>query len=311
MIEVESLSKSFGEIDAVRELSFSAKTGEILGVLGPNGAGKTTTMRIVCAYLPADSGTVRVDGIDVSQDSLEARRRIGYLPENVPLYPEMRAVDYLRFRAGIKGVPRRDRITRVHEAALRCGVSEVLSQTIRTLSKGYRQRVGLADAIVSNPPVLILDEPTTGLDPNQIVEVRELIKELGESHTVLLCSHSLGEVEELCDRVAIFNRGRIVAQDSPQALRQQLSLQSSTVLELPLPMEDRVAQILEGLGGKPSIEALGDGWLRVSLESGEDPRELLFQRAADAGIVLRELTRRQLTLEQIFRELTIEERKLS
>ncbi len=304
MIEIEALSKSFAGVAAVREVTFSAQAGEIMGVLGPNGAGKTTTMRILCGYLAADSGHARIDGIDVERDSLKTRERIGYLPENVPLYPEMRVAEYLRFRAGIKGVPRSERGGRVANVALRCGVTEILRQTVGTLSKGYRQRVGLADALVADPPILVLDEPTAGLDPNQVVEVRELIRELRGSHTVLLCSHVLSEIEQVCDRVAIFRSGRLIAQDSTEGLRRRLGTGADVTIEL-APEPGQIEALLDGIGEIQARETLDDGWLRLTIEAESDPREELFRRATTQGIVLRELTRRQLSLEEIFRELTV------
>src|SRR5262245_57321651 len=208
-IEIEDVSKYFGPIRAVDEINFEVHTGEIVGFLGPNGAGKSTTIRILTSYLPASSGIARVAGYDVMYQSMDVRRRIGYLPENVPLYPEMRVEEYLNFRAKLKGMERKDRPRRIDYALDRCRIREVRRRLIGTLSKGYRQRVGLADAMVHDPPILILDEPTSGLDPVQIQETLATIRELRKDHTVLLSTHILSEVEKTCDRVIIINRGRI------------------------------------------------------------------------------------------------------
>ena len=211
MIEVDSLTKRYGRKTAVDGVSFKVQKGEILGFLGPNGAGKTTTMRILAGYLAANSGKATIDGLDVFWQPVEVRRRIGYMPENCPLYPEMRVVEYLRFRAGIKGLHGRRRLQRLDYVLQRCWLTDVRRQLIGTLSKGYRQRVGLADAILHDPPVLILDEPTAGLDPGQIRETRQLIRDLGQHHTVLLSTHILSEVEMTCDQAIIINRGQVAA----------------------------------------------------------------------------------------------------
>ncbi|MCE7893748.1 MAG: ATP-binding cassette domain-containing protein, partial [Sorangiineae bacterium PRO1] len=219
MIEVERLTKDYGTVVAVRDVSFSVGKGEIVGFLGPNGAGKSTTMRILVGFLGATSGRVRVAGHDIVEDSQEARRAIGYMPESAPLYPEMRVREYLAFRAAVKKVARAERKRAVERAMSLAVVTEMADTVIGHLSKGYRQRVGLADALVANPPLLILDEPTAGLDPNQIREVRRLIRELGESHTILLSTHILSEVESTCDRAIVIARGRLVAEGSIDELR--------------------------------------------------------------------------------------------
>src|SRR5690242_15609565 len=209
MIQVDNVTKYFGPVLAVDHINFSVDKGEIVGYLGPNGAGKTTSLRILTSYLPATSGTARVAGHDVRTESMEVRRNIGYLPESVPLYPEMRVEEYLSYRAKLKGVDRKDRKNRIDYCLQRCRIREVRRRLIGTLSKGYRQRVGLADAMVHDPPILILDEPTVGLDPLQIRETLHLIQVLGESHTILLSTHILAEVEAVCERVIIINAGRI------------------------------------------------------------------------------------------------------
>ncbi|MFN0127488.1 MAG: ABC transporter ATP-binding protein, partial [Verrucomicrobiales bacterium] len=222
MIEVEHLTKRYPGRTAVDDISFSVGRGEVVGFLGPNGAGKSTTMRILTSYLPATSGRVSVAGYDVFAESLKARREIGYMPENVPLYDDFRVKEYLTFRARLKGLRGRDCRRRVGEVMDLCGLADVRKKMIATLSKGYRQRVGLADALVHRPQLLILDEPTNGLDPNQIRQVRELIRQLGDKHTILLSTHILTEVEATCRRVIIIDSGKIKASDTPEALQQRL-----------------------------------------------------------------------------------------
>jgi ABC-2 type transport system ATP-binding protein len=219
MIEVEHLTKDYGTVVAVRDVSFRVDKGDIVGFLGPNGAGKSTTMRILVGFLGPTSGSVHIGGHDILEQSLEARRQIGYMPEAAPLYPEMRVREYLSFRAEVKKVPRAERKKAAERAMEQAAVQDYADSLIAHLSKGYRQRVGLADALVSNPPLLILDEPTAGLDPNQIREVRKLIRDLGENHTILLSTHILSEVETTCDRAIVINRGRLVAKGSITELR--------------------------------------------------------------------------------------------
>ena len=221
MIHVSKLTKFYGDYAAIRDVSFDVPTGKVVGFLGPNGAGKTTTMRILAGFLTATSGTATVDGLDVFWKPLEVRHRIGYMPENCPLYPEMRVHEYLRFRAGLKGLHGRDASKRVDHVLGRCWLADVRRQLVGTLSKGYRQRVGLADTLLTDPPVLILDEPTAGLDPMQIRETRKLIAELGKEHTVLLSTHILPEVEMTCERIIIVDRGRVVAAGEVAELKRQ------------------------------------------------------------------------------------------
>src|SRR6266568_678952 len=222
MIEVEGLTKRYGPTLAVADVSFVAQKGEILGFLGPNGAGKTTTMRVITGYLPPSEGRVRVAGYDVAEEPMEAKRRTGYLPESPPVYPDMTAQEYLTFVARIKGVPRREIRNRIDEVAARCAIADVRNRQIGKLSKGYRQRVGLAQALLHNPEVLILDEPTAGLDPKQIIETRELIKALAGQHTVVLSTHILPEVSKTCQRVVVINAGKIVAVGTPDELTKRL-----------------------------------------------------------------------------------------
>jgi len=225
MIEVRDLTKRYGDIDAVRGISFSAEKGQVVGFLGPNGAGKTTTMRIITGFMPPTSGTVKVAGFDVLEESLEARRRTGYLPENPPLYNDMTTRSYLRFVGKIRGVARAELDDAVDRAMTKCGLADVGSRVVGHLSKGFRQRVGLAQALLHEPSVLVLDEPTIGLDPRQIIDIRSLIRELSGERTVILSTHILPEVQQLCDKVVIINRGRIVVEDSIEELTRARSLE--------------------------------------------------------------------------------------
>lgn len=307
MIVVNGLTKSYGPNNAVKDLSFSVKRGEIVGFLGPNGAGKSTTMRILCGYLPADAGEVRIAGFDIFSQSLKARSRIGYLPENVPLYPEMRVGEYLGYRASLKGVRSRRIPEKVEDALELCNLRPVQRQLIGTLSKGYRQRVGLADALVNEPDILILDEPTIGLDPNQIRDIRNLIRSLAMRHTILLSSHILSEVEMTCSRVLILNKGRIIASGTPSELRETsgIPISGAIRLELSAPEAD-AAQVFGSLPGVSSVKSFGtsDGWASLEIiASGGDPREALFDEIVRRGWKLRELSARESSLEEIFTSL--------
>lgn len=306
MIKVENLSKKFAGTTAVEGISFRVKRGEVVGFLGPNGAGKTTTMRVLSGYLPATAGEVLIDDIPVASNPLEVRRRIGYLPENSPLYPDMRVDEYLRYRAILKGVPRSEVNSRVAEVKGLCGLADSGRRIIRQLSKGYCQRVGLADVLVHDPPLIILDEPTIGLDPNQIRQVRELIKGLARKHTVLISTHILSEAEMVCSRVLIIDQGRIIAQDTPDNLRGVLYGGITFTAELKA-ARDAVERALKGMDGIESFEihALGE-WLRVTVNctSDIDARSDLFALAAGRGWGLRELHLRSKSLEDIFVSLT-------
>jgi ABC-2 type transport system ATP-binding protein len=307
MISVQGLTKRYGSTDAVRDLSFSVGRGEIVGFLGPNGAGKSTTMKILCGYLPADAGEVEIAGFNVFSQSLQARARIGYLPENVPLYPEMRVGEYLSYRASLKGVSGRRVPEKVQDALDLCGLGHVRRQIIGTLSKGYRQRVGLADALVNEPDILILDEPTIGLDPNQIREVRELIKGLAVRHTILLSSHILSEVEMTCSRVLIINKGSIVAAGTPSELRERSGLPVSGIVRFEVCVADpeHVLREIAGLNaGSASLVGSSAEWsLFEILPAGRDPRPELFDLAVRHGWKVRELSARESSLEEIFRSL--------
>jgi ABC-2 type transport system ATP-binding protein len=312
VIEVEGLTKDYGTVVAVRDVSFSVGRGEVVGFLGPNGAGKSTTLRILAGFLGATSGKVRVNGHDLGDASLAARASLGYMPEAAPLYTELRVREYLEFRARLKKVPRTKRAASVERAMERANLRDVSETTIGHLSKGFRQRVGLADALVADPPLLILDEPTAGLDPNQVREVRALIKELAADHTVLLSTHILSEVEATCQRALVIDHGRLVAQGTLEELsRGRRSSTLSLTLRDP---ERRSAGFLGEQAGVIGVEtlagvALADGYarLRVTLAESEVPLETgarLLRALVTANIDVASLTPETATLEQIFAELT-------
>jgi ABC-2 type transport system ATP-binding protein len=309
MIAAQNLTKRYVDTHAVEDLTFDVKAGEILGFLGPNGAGKTTTMRMLTGFLAPTSGSAEVAGFDVEEESLEVRKRVGYLPENIPLYPEMRVCEYLTYRAALKRVPRAARRKSVARVVELCGLGDEQRRVVGTLSKGFRQRVGLADALIHEPPILILDEPTVGLDPNQIREVRQLIRELGKSHTILLSTHILPEVEMLCGRVAIINRGKLVAQDSPDRLRERLRGGARILAEVRGP-EPEVQEAMEKLPGVSSVASrrVGDACeIEIKVEGSADPREDLFRAVVAHGWVLTGLRREELSLEDIFVRITTDE----
>ncbi len=312
MIKVEHLSKRYAEVYAVNDISFEVHEGEILGLLGPNGAGKTTTMRILTCYMPATSGTVTVAGYDVFRESLKVRREIGYLPENVPLYPEMRVKEYLSFRAKLKKLPYRERKTKIAECIEKCRIVDVQNQIIGTLSKGYRQRVGLADSLVHDPKILILDEPTIGLDPNQIRQVRQLIKELGEKHTILLSTHILPEVEMLCGRVIIVNKGKIVAMDTTSNLGSQFRAGDNIVLEI-RGNGEKIKDALSNIKGVKKIAWQDNGSVSnfaVEAEKGVDIRDDVFSSIVKNNGIIREMKRVSITLEEIFHHITTQEQEV-
>ena len=303
MIEVQNLTKRYGAFTAIRDVSFSVAPGDIVGFLGPNGAGKSTTMRILSCFMPASSGSARVAGYDVFRESMEVRRRIGYLPESVPLYSDMRVAPYLDFVAEVKGVPRSARKRRIGEVMDRCLIADVQNRLIRNLSKGYRQRVGLAQAIVSDPHVLILDEPTIGLDPRQIAEIRSLIKSLAGEHTVILSTHILPEVSMVCSGVVIINQGAIVAQGPIDRLVEEFFPTARVEVEIAGPR----GAVLEGLRAIPGVLRIDDGSLagetaRFMVESarGRDVRGEIFQLAAQQKWNLLELRPVGMTLEEVF-----------
>jgi ABC-2 type transport system ATP-binding protein len=303
MIEVDRLTKRYGPVPAIQDVSFTVQKGQIVGFLGPNGAGKTTTMRILSCFMPASGGTARVAGYDVFEQSLEVRRRIGYLPENVPLYADMTVDAYLDFVANIKGLGRSERRRRVGEVLERCQIPDVRERLIGRLSKGYRQRVGLAQALIADPDVLILDEPTIGLDPKQIVGIRQLIKSLAGAHTVILSTHILPEVSMVCEGVIIINRGHIVASGPLDRLMQELSPTARLQIQVEGPAE-LVAQSLRALPGVQRVEARGavDGVSTFVLEAdrARDIRPEVAQLVAQQRWGLLELKALDLSLEDVF-----------
>jgi ABC-2 type transport system ATP-binding protein len=310
VIRVENLTKYYGDVCAIKDVDFTVNDGEILGFLGPNGAGKTTTLRIITTYLTPTAGAVYVDDLNVAEHSAELRARIGYLPELNPLYDEMPAYDLLVFAASVRSITGRrfkEALGRVMEV---CGVREVLHRSIGELSKGYRQRVGLAMAMIHDPQILLLDEPTAGLDPNQIAEIRGLIKKLGKEKTVIISSHILQEVQAVADRMVILNKGQVVADGTTAELMAGFQGKAQLTLEVKNATEDSI----QGLGVRfPEIQVKGrelqDGVSRLELEypTGQDLREQIFGYAVETGWVLLEMSRRQARLEDLFRSLTIEE----
>lgn len=308
LVSINELRKRYGTIEALKGVSFDVPKGQVVGFLGPNGAGKTTTMRILAGFLNATSGTARVSGLDMTDHSVAARRLIGYLPENNPLYEEMMVVDLLRFIAEVRGVPRPQWRPRITAAVERCGLTEVLGKDIGQLSKGFKQRVGLAQAILHDPDLLILDEPTNGLDPNQIVEIRALIRELGQQKTIILSTHILSEVQAMCSRVLIINDGRLVADDSPQ----HLAAGADAVLQVLIRPRGQTADAIEvGLRAVPGVvsvaqlptdEALA---LTFSVRYGAtDIREAVWDSSVKGGWCILEVSRASVTLEDTFRKLT-------
>lgn len=310
MIEVQGLTKRYGPVTAVSDVSFRVEPGEILGFLGPNGAGKTTTMRVLTGYMPATEGKVVVAGHDVFDEPIQAKRKTGYLPESPPLYPDMTVREYLAFVARIKGVPRRQVRERVDEVMRRTWVSDMAGRHCGKLSKGYRQRVGLAQAIIHNPDVLVLDEPTAGLDPKQIIETRQLIRELAGSHTIILSTHILPEVSQTCQRVIIINKGRVVAVDTPENLTARLRGSETMFLQVAGP-EGEVRAALTAVPGVTRVtsRAARDGVIDVEVDSerGRDVRRELAAVVVGRGWGLLELRPMRMSLEEIFLSLTTEE----
>jgi ABC-2 type transport system ATP-binding protein len=307
MIEVAGLTKRYGPTLAVSDVSFEVVKGEVLGFLGPNGAGKTTTMRVITGYLPPSEGKVLVAGYDVVEEPLEARRRTGYLPETPPVYPDMTVTEYLSFVARIKGVPRKEVKTRVGAISEKCAVADVRHRQIGKLSKGYRQRVGLAQALIHNPEVLILDEPTAGLDPKQIIETRELIRGLAGQHTIVLSTHILPEVSRTCDRVVVINQGKIVAVGAPSELTQRLQGYETVLVTVVGPSAE-VMEKLQRVGGVNMVEPREAQDSRVTFEihaeKGQDVRAELAKAVVESNWKLLELKTSGMSLEDIFLKLT-------
>lgn len=311
MIEVDGLSKQYGHFAALSGVSFTVPSGQIVGFLGPNGAGKTTTMKILTGFVAPTGGAARVAGFDVVSDSLEVRRRIGYLPESAPIYAEMRVLDYLDFIGRVRGMAQSERVTAIERAANECDIVDRLHQAVGTLSKGYRQRVGLAQALLHQPPILILDEPTSGLDPNQILAIRNLIRRIGRSRTVILSTHILQEVQATCDRVLILNRGRIVADAPTEQIQSEQAggalvkvvLGAGTVrlttaaIKALLEAIPGVTRVTEQSAEEPELEAF-------EVLAARDPRREIFDLAVAQGLRVWELQKERSTLEEVFRRLT-------
>ena len=306
MIKVENLTKRYAGHTAIQDLNFEVGKGEIMGFLGPNGAGKSTTMRILSSFMPPTSGRATIAGFDIFEQSLQARAHLGYMPENVPLYNDMRVTEYLDYRAALKGVPHRRVSERVGDVKELCGLKEVEKKLIGALSKGYRQRVGLADALVHEPDLLILDEPTSGLDPNQIRQVRDLIKNLGKQHTILLSTHILPEVEITCSRVVIINKGRIEACDTPENLLGRIRTANRVMIEAKVGSDNGVEELKKIAGVRDVTVSVDGGWevFAVRVEAETDVREEVFRMASARHWTLRELSQRKATLEDVFVEIT-------
>ncbi len=304
MIEAENLTRYYGPTRAVHDISFHVDKGEVVGFLGPNGAGKTTTMRMLTGFLPPSDGTARVADFDVFHDSLEVRRRVGYMPETVPLYPEMTVWAYLDYMAALRRLP--DRKVAVERVLQACGIGDRADSMIAKLSKGYRQRVGLAQAILHEPEVLILDEPTIGLDPRQVTDVRALIQEIGREHTVILSSHVLPEVSQTCNRVLIINKGEIVAEGTPDELTSQLQGAERALVRI-ADAGPEAAGVLERVEGVIGVEATADGAFQISYAQGHDRRAELARAVVEQGWGLLELCNVGMSLEDIFLQLTTEE----
>ncbi len=312
MITVEALSKDYGQKEVLRDLSFNIQKGEIIGFLGPNGAGKSTLLKILAGYIPPTSGSVSIDGLDLFKNSLEVRARLGYLPENVPLYPEMRVGEYLRYRAALKRVPRRRLLEKVTDVLDLCGLRGIERHLIGMLSKGYRQRVGLADALVNEPDLLILDEATIGLDPNQQRDIQLLIKTLAKRHTVLFSTHLLKEAETLCDRMIILNHGKIIASGTPQNLREQILQAPGRIVRVEVQLTDVHAalhffQTLEGVrevSCDDKKRAFDWRVFHLVLEEKKELRESILKAILHKGWPLREFSSHSGSLEEIFTTLT-------
>jgi len=305
MIEVRNLTKAYPGTTALNDISFSVSKGQIVGFLGPNGAGKSTTMRVLSGFIPPTTGTATVAGFDVVRDSLEVRRRVGYLPENNPLYTEMRVAEYLKFRATIRQVPRSRRVAAVDSALGKCGLTDVADRIVGQLSKGYRQRVGVADAIVHDPEIVILDEPTIGLDPNQIRHIRKVIRELGQERTVILSTHILSEVEKMCNRVLIINRGKLITDGTPAEI-----LKRATTGRIRLDISGEsvgVREALQRISGVENVVEVEQGGERsylIQAKNGSKVMPEIIQRASEAGWDVLEIGPERLSLEDAFFELT-------
>ncbi|MBO5552391.1 MAG: ABC transporter ATP-binding protein [Lachnospiraceae bacterium] len=307
MLEVQNLTKKYGDVAAIDKLTFNIEAGRIYGFLGPNGAGKSTTMNIITGYLAPTDGSVRIDGVDILKEPVKAKTKIGYLPEIPPVYPDMTVSEYLDFAAELKKLHKPQRLTETERVMEQTHISDVRNRLIKNLSKGYKQRVGLAQALIGEPPLIILDEPTVGLDPLQIIEIRQLISELKEKHTVILSSHILQEISAVCDHIMIISKGRLVASDTPENLARSVSTEVSTNLQL-RGGEQEIRESLKDVGGISSIEVTAsdeEGILSVELKAKEgDIREEVFKALAASGIPVLEMHTTRQTLEDIYLRLT-------
>ncbi|MTI47447.1 ABC transporter ATP-binding protein [Sporosalibacterium faouarense] len=308
MIEVKGLTKRYGNLVAADNLNFTVQEGEILGFLGPNGAGKSTTMKMMTGYMPSTEGTVLIDGLDIIDDAQEAKRKIGYVPEIPPLYKDMTVTEYLRFVSELKNIPKKEIKEKIQYAVSKLRLEDVKNRLIRNISKGFRQRVGLAQAILGKPEILILDEPTVGLDPKQIIEMRELIRELGKEHTIMISSHILFEINQLCERVIIINKGKIVAIDSPENLSKRLSTASRLSLRI-VGDEEKVINTIKEIPGVQSVSVIGQVEqesydYNVLSDTNYDIRKRVFFDMSKAGFPILEMKTVELTLEEVFLQLT-------
>lgn len=315
MIEIQNLTKHYGEIKAVEDVNFTVNKGEILGFLGPNGAGKTTTMNIIAGYIPSTSGTVKVDGFDIMEQPREVKKRIGYLPEQPPLYMDMTVTDYLDFCSALKEVDKKEWKGQKNDIMELVKITHVQHRLVRNLSKGYRQRVGLAQALVGAPDVLVLDEPTVGLDPKQIIEIRKLIKALGKNHTIILSSHILPEVSAVCERIVIINKGQVVATDTPEQLSKNLGDYTRFTMTIAGP-DKKVSEMLKQIYGIKYLEVqskVNDDEFSYVIEADKDVdvRKPIFHRLAEAGYPILELRSLGMSLEDIFLQLTTEEKEVN
>ena len=308
MIEVKGLTKKFADHVVLDNLNFSVRQGEILGLLGPNGAGKTTTMKILTGFWPATEGQVTIAGQDLDHHALDLKKRLGYLPEHVPLYDDMKVYEYLRFVAEVREIEKEEILARIKDVSAKCGLQKVIGQTMAELSKGYRQRVGLAQAIIHNPDILILDEPTTGLDPNQIVEIRELIKTIGQHKTIIFSTHILAEASATCDRVLIINQGKIVGEGTPAELTAKLSGSASLQVKVKGPQ----AEVLSAIQALPqvatvqaqSVDSAEVTTYAITVQPGQEIKEELSKLIINNNWGLLELSQTQASLEDVFRQLT-------
>jgi len=310
MIQVENLSKYYHDLCAVNQISINIQKGEIIGLLGPNGAGKTTTLRMLTGFLQPTEGSIRVKDFSIDEHPLEIKKIMGYLPESAPLYHDMLVFDYLNYVADVRQIDKARKADRIREMGNLCGIGNVMHQPIGELSKGYKQRVGLAHAMMNDPEILILDEPTSGLDPNQIVEIRQIIKQIGKEKTIILSTHILSEAEATCDRIVIINRGKIVADDSTESLKE--SAGNKKYIQLCLQQADfkSVDTLLSTIGGITGIQRIEESddelEIKIDCRSAVDPRAEIYQKIKQTNWVVLDFHQESQTLETIFRELTLE-----